>query len=86
MGKQRRVAWIAVILVWALFLSLMVTQAPLAKTYKWKIGHANAALDNSALHVTAMIFKELVEKYSNGQIQAEIYPSGQLGSDAEMAD
>jgi tripartite ATP-independent transporter DctP family solute receptor len=28
----------------------------------------------------------LVEKYSNGRIQAEIYPSGQLGSDAEMAD
>jgi len=86
MVTQRRIGLMVVMTVSALFVSLTVTRAPLAKTYQWKIGHANAALDNSALHVTAMIFKELVEKYSNGQIQAEIYPSGQLGSDAEMAD
>ena len=42
MGKQRQIGLIAPILVAALFISLTVTQAPLAKTYKWKIGHANA--------------------------------------------
>jgi len=57
-----------------------------AETYNFRIGHANIAADNSALHVTAMIFKELVEEYSDGRIQAEIYPNAQLGSDAEMAD
>jgi tripartite ATP-independent transporter DctP family solute receptor len=56
------------------------------KVYEIKIGHANIPADNSALHVTGMVFEELVEEYSGGRIQAEIYPSGQLGSDAEMAD
>ncbi len=56
------------------------------EVYEIRIGHANIPADNSALHVTGMVFEELVEKYSNGRIQAEIYPSGQLGSDAEMAD
>jgi tripartite ATP-independent transporter DctP family solute receptor len=51
-----------------------------------RIGHANAPADNSALHVTAMIFKEMVEKNSGGRIQAQIFPSGQLGKDSEMAD
>ena len=57
-----------------------------AAPIKLRIGHANAPLDNSALHVTALIFKELVEKHSNGAIEATIYPSGQLGKDSEMAD
>jgi len=56
------------------------------KVYELKIGHANAPADNSALHVTAMALKDAMEKRSNGQIVSEIYPSGQLGTDAEMAD
>lgn len=55
-------------------------------TFEWKIGHANAPLENSALHVTATKFEELVELYSEGRIQVEVYPSGQLGNDKEMAD
>jgi C4-dicarboxylate-binding protein DctP len=63
------------------------SQTPASEeVYQIKIGHANIPADNSALHVTGMVFKELVEQYSNGRIKAEIYPSGQLGSDAEMAD
>jgi len=62
-------------------------QAPAEEeTFKMRIGHANMAADNSALHVTAMVFEELVEKYSDGRIQAEIFPNAQLGSDSEMAD
>lgn len=53
---------------------------------KMRIGHANAPADNSALHVTAMIFKEALEKNSNNRIQAQIFPSAQLGKDSEMAD
>jgi len=56
------------------------------ETYKIRIGHSNMAADNSALHVTAMVFEELVEEYSDGRIQAEIYPNAQLGNDAEMVD
>jgi tripartite ATP-independent transporter DctP family solute receptor len=57
-----------------------------AETFSWRIGHANAPLENSALHVTATKFEELVEKYSGGRIQIEVYPSAQLGNDKEMAD
>jgi len=56
------------------------------ETFEWRIGHANAPLENSALHVTATKFEELVEKYSDGRIQIEVYPSAQLGNDKEMAD
>lgn len=54
--------------------------------YNLRIGHSNMAADNSALHVTAMVFEELVEDYSDGRIQVEIYPNAQLGNDSEMAD
>lgn len=56
------------------------------ETYNLRIGHSNMAADNSALHVTAMVFEELVEDYSDGRIQVEIYPNAQLGNDSEMAD
>ena len=54
--------------------------------YKMRIGHANLAADDSALHVAAMAFKDKVEELSNGRIQAEIFPNAQLGNDQEMAD
>jgi len=56
------------------------------EVYNLRIGHSNMAADNSALHVTAMVFEELIEDYSDGRIQAEIYPNAQLGNDSEMAD
>jgi len=56
------------------------------KTYVLKAGHANAPLEDSIYHVEALKFKELVEEYSDGRITVDIYPSGQLGSDAEMAE
>lgn len=62
------------------------SEQPAEETFQWRIGHANAPLENSALHVTATKFKELVEKYSDGRITVEIYPSAQLGNDKEMAD
>jgi tripartite ATP-independent transporter DctP family solute receptor len=61
-------------------------QAPEEETFNFRIGHSNMAADNSALHVTAMVFEDLVEEYSDGRIQAEIYPNAQLGNDSEMAD
>jgi len=56
------------------------------EVYNLRIGHSNMAADNSALHVTAMVFEELIEDYSDGRIQVEIYPNAQLGNDSEMAD
>ncbi|WP_258360776.1 TRAP transporter substrate-binding protein [Moorella sulfitireducens (nom. illeg.)] len=49
-----------------------------------RFGHANEPTDASIFHVVALKFKELTEKYSNGRIQVEIYPSAQLGGEQEM--
>jgi len=57
-----------------------------APEFRLRAGHANAPAENSALHVTALVFKEMIEKHSNGRIQVQIFPSGQLGKDSEMAD
>jgi len=62
------------------------TEGKAAPVVTLRIGHANAPADDSALHVTAIVFKEMVEKHSNGRIQCQIFPSGQLGKDSEMAD
>lgn len=79
---------IAVLLTALLALATVAFATPTAETetFEWKIGHANAPLENSALHVTATKFEELVERYSEGRIQVEVYPSAQLGNDKEMAD
>ena len=56
------------------------------KKIELRIGHANAPLDDSMLHVASVIFKENIEKLSGGKIQAKVFPSAQLGSDAEMVN
>lgn len=57
-----------------------------AQTYHFKIGHANAPLADSALHVASTAFADSLDKESGGRITATVYPSAQLGSDAEMID
>jgi tripartite ATP-independent transporter DctP family solute receptor len=56
------------------------------KKIELRIGHANAPLDDSMLHVASVTFKDAVEKLSAGKIQAKVFPSAQLGSDAEMVN
>lgn len=56
------------------------------KKIELRIGHANAPLDDSMLHVASVTFKENVERLSAGRIQAKVFPSAQLGSDAEMVN
>ena len=43
--------------------------------------HGSGATPEDAHQWTALKFKELVEKYSNGQVEVQIYPAGQLGSE-----
>lgn len=70
----------------ALGVCALVSAATAQGEYNFRIGHANAPLENSALHVAATSFEQLVEEYSEGRIQAQVFPSAQLGSDAEMID
>ena len=43
--------------------------------------HGSGATPDDAHQWTALKFKELVEKYSNGKVEVQIFPAGQLGSE-----
>lgn len=47
-----------------------------------KFGHGSA--EKNARHVAALKFKELVEQKSNGQMEVQVFPSEQLGSESAM--
>lgn len=55
-----------------------------AGTYKMKIGHSHST--SAPRHMSLLVFEQLVEKNSEGAIDVEIYPSGQLGTEAEMTE
>lgn len=56
------------------------------EVYTLRAGHTNTPAADSFYQIQATIFKELVEDYSDGRIQVDIYPSAQLGSDREMIE
>ncbi|MFZ5945715.1 MAG: TRAP transporter substrate-binding protein [Bacillota bacterium] len=83
-------------LVLILSLSLVVTgcggakkeepkqgEAPKEEPKKEKIiiKYTHGVDTNSPHHQTGEKFKELVEKYTNGQVEVQIFPNGQLGSE-----
>lgn len=49
-----------------------------------KIGHSHGT--ETPRHKSLLKFKELVETKTNSEIKVEIYPSGQLGKEAEMLE
>lgn len=49
-----------------------------------RLAHANAPTDDSMYQVVGLKYKELVEKYSNGEMTVAIFPSGQLGGEEEL--
>lgn len=54
------------------------------KTYTMKFGHSMP--NDTSRHQSLLKFKDYVESKSDGQIVVEIYPSGQLGKEAEMLE
>lgn len=54
------------------------------EVYEMKLHHDLA--DDSPQHVGAEKFKEIVEERTDGQVQIEIFPSGQLGDDVEVTE
>ncbi len=55
-----------------------------AKTYKIKTAHG--ANISSVRHLTYVNFKELCEKYSDGQLKVDIHPSASLYSDKQSLE
>ena len=70
----------------AFSLALLAAPAPAkAATKVLKLAHLNKQdpFDNATAAMAA-VFKSLVESGTNGSIKVQIYPSGQLGKDAEV--
>lgn len=84
---MKKVVTLAVLV--ALLMPALVTaggqgEAGAARPVVMKLGHDLP--DTTPQHVGAVRFKELVESRSNGTIQVQIYPAGQLGSDIEVTE
>lgn len=56
-------------------------QAPVDKTYKIQL--AGSVSEDHPITQGLFKFEELLEKYSDGKIEVDVYPNGQLGSNRE---
>ncbi|MDO6587886.1 TRAP transporter substrate-binding protein [Salipiger sp. 1_MG-2023] len=63
--------------------ALSVAMPALAADYTMRLSHGDN--ENNPTHKGALKFEELVEKYSDGRIDVQIFPSNQLGSEQEVA-
>lgn len=52
----------------------------------WKLGHVGVGEADNPYHATALKFKELVEKGSEGEIKVQVFPQGQLGDDRALLE
>lgn len=55
-----------------------------ADTYVIKFAHTDS--EDSTTHYGAAAFKRIVEEKTDGRVQVEIYPNGQLGDDPEVLE
>ncbi|MBQ7679183.1 MAG: TRAP transporter substrate-binding protein [Butyrivibrio sp.] len=58
--------------------------APAGDVFVMRIGHAQS--EESARHRTLLMFEQEVEEKTEGKVQVEIYPCGELGGETEMTD
>jgi len=54
------------------------------RLYDDDIGHSQP--EDHARHIALLFFEEIVETASNGVIDVEVFPSGQLGTEAEVME
>ena len=73
------------VIILALALTLMCTSLGLAKA-KVVIKAGHAVPESHTLHYGWVVFKELIEKQSNGEIEVVIYSNAQLGGDRELIE
>jgi len=63
---------------------LVLSICAFSADYTMTIGHSQP--ETSARHKALLFFEEIVEKASEGVIDVEVYPGGQLGSEAEVME
>ncbi|MFW5988317.1 MAG: TRAP transporter substrate-binding protein [bacterium] len=79
---KRRKIFCAVVMT--LIFSLIFSGGILAADHIMKIGHSQSL--KTPRHKACLYLKSLVEKETDGRIEVEIYPSNQLGTEAEMLE
>ena len=72
------------ILVLAVAISLMVTTAPCAKTIK--IRYAHVGVEGAPQTRYANELEKRIEAVTEGRVQVDVFPNGQLGGKQEMVD
>jgi tripartite ATP-independent transporter DctP family solute receptor len=70
--------------VFTLGLVLLLGMCVVGADYTMTIGHSQP--ETSARHKALLFFEEIVEKASEGVIDVEVFPSGQLGTEAEVME
>jgi len=68
----------------ALGLVLLLGTCVVGADYTMTIGHSQP--ETSARHKALLFFEEIVEKASEGAIDVEVFPGGQLGTEAEVME
>jgi C4-dicarboxylate-binding protein DctP len=70
------------LVVSALALALLLPSAARAAQYSMKFGHDMP--EDSAQHVAALKYAELVKERTKGRVEVKVFPAQQLGTDPEM--
>lgn len=74
---------ISVALAACVMITLLTQTAMASKVIKLHHLNKNGAFDNPS-GAAVVVFKNLVEAGTNGEVQVQIFPSGQLGKDADV--
>ncbi len=69
--------------VLALVLGLLVPSGVMAAA-KWSMKFGHDMPEDSAQHVAALKYAELVKERTKGQVEVKVFPAQQLGTDPEM--
>ena len=77
----------SIVLLCITLVALSFASAAIAKKWTCKIGiiHSEDLFKDSG-YPTAVVFKNLVESQTGGDIEVKIYPNGQLGKETEMME
>lgn len=71
------------VLVLALALGLLLPTAAMAAA-KWNMKFGHDMPEDSAQHVAAIKFAQMVKERTKGQVEVKVFPAQQLGTDPEM--
>lgn len=83
MSTSRKTYFVVMFLVLVLCVGGPV--AANAKEYVLKLGHANDPdPKNSVFHAMCLVFEMLVENYTGGKVEVQIFPACQLGGEQEQ--